>query len=235
LNEHSLSIHKENFCIGYKETTEVEMNRTDSPPLQSKYIKSRQNIIDQSNSPQTQPYNDMNNTNDSYHQTYSDDISSTNRNENFQQNRTYKNQFSMSSQFTIPTVQNSIDYEPITNSLEPVRSESKLDPRETQTFISKLNDFKKKKSVEQSLRDMEDTLIRDTIRDKKLAVTITNSPPVNTSITPINNNIFNYNMNTPSIKSSQISLRSTDPYKDLLIEVIFIEHFYLLKFLTYLF
>ena len=100
-------------------------------------------------------------------QQHSSSIYSANRNGNYQPNGNYQNQQSITSQFTIPTVQNSIDYEPMQNSMEPVRSESKLDPRETQTLISKLNDFKKKKSVQQSLRDMEDTLIRDTIRDKK--------------------------------------------------------------------
>lgn len=190
------------------------MNRTDSPPIQSKYIKKLNEELNQSEFPQVQTVSYRSNTNNLHVQPDSPTIYSANHNGNYQPN--YQNQQSITSQFTIPTVQNSIDYEPIQNSVEPVNNESKLDPRETQTFISKLNDFKKKKSVQQSLRDMEDTLIRDTIRDKKLAVTITSSPPVHTSITPINS--FSKDMNSPSIKSSQISLQSSDPYKELLVE-----------------
>lgn len=125
------------------------------------------------------------------------------------------NQKYVQSQLHNYSVLNSIDYEQQPeNAILPRRaSVSKLDPREAKSIIYQLNEYKKKKSVEQSLKDMEDTLIRDTIRDKKLAVTIQSAEPNNTStFTPPTSSMIN-------VKTSQISLQSQDPYKELLLEV----------------
>jgi len=142
--------------VGYKENTEIEMNRTISSPLP---------------------------------------------------NSNYKNQY---------FVQNSVDFDQQPeNAILPRKlsvNNDKLDPRETKSILDQLNDYKKKKSVEQSLKDMEDTLIRDTIRDKKLVVTIQNTSFNTSTITPPTSSLIN-------VKNSQISLQNNDPYRELLSEV----------------
>ncbi len=107
--------------------------------------------------------------------------------------------------------------------------EPKLNSHESETIIKKLKDFKHKKSIEQSLKDMEDTLIRDTIRDKKLAISISNPSQLNTSI---NNTQPTYSMpnlpintNTSLIENINVQLFPqkqyliSDPFKELLNEV----------------
>lgn len=81
----------------------------------------------------------------------------------------------------------------------------------TQSAINQLKKYKSKKSFEQSLRDMEDTLIRDTIRDSKLATsfnTISPSPGYITS---------NQTGGRSFLNSSQYTVN--DPIRHLLHEV----------------
>ena len=96
---------------------------------------------------------------------------------------------------------------------------AKLHPKETQPIIDLLKNYKKTKSIEQSLKDMEDTLIRDTIRDKKLAETISNVPPMYASFSPPGSVPIKFSNVTE--KSSTL-LQYKDPYKELLKEVYFL-------------
>ncbi len=131
-------------------------------------------------------------------------------------NRTNSPPFSNSNYKQQYSVQNSTDFDQQPgNAILPRKlstNNDKLDPRETKPILDQLNDYKKKKSVEQSLKDMEDTLIRDTIRDKKLAVTIKNASFNTSTLTPPSSSLIN-------VKNSQISLQANDPYKELLSEV----------------
>lgn len=94
----------------------------------------------------------------------------------------------------------------------------KLNPYQAQSAINEIKSYKNKKSMEQSLRDMEDTLIRDTIRDKKFASSL-NKTPLNMMTTP-DHNVVNSGTSTNSfnkyIKNSQ---SKDDPFKYLIQEV----------------
>lgn len=82
-----------------------------------------------------------------------------------------------------------------------------LDPNRAESAIKELKEYKAKKSAEQTLQDLEDTMVRDTIRDKKLATSLSQqqkTPTKNTSSPPTNK---------PSIPSSK------DPLKDLFDQV----------------
>ena len=85
-------------------------------------------------------------------------------------------------------------------------SQYNLNPYKTQSAIKELKSFKNKKSMEQSLKDMEDTLVRDTIRDIKLASSInsTSSPTLSSK---------------SKNKTPVMTLENSDPYKGLLKEV----------------
>jgi formylmethanofuran dehydrogenase subunit E len=95
----------------------------------------------------------------------------------------------------------------------------KLNPYQAQSAINELKSYKNKKSMEQSLRDMEDTLIRDTIRDKKLT-TSSSKTPLNLMTTPDQYNIrtsgTSLNSFNKYIKSPQ---NKDDPFKYLVKEV----------------
>lgn len=99
-----------------------------------------------------------------------------------------------------------------------VSNDFKLNPYQAQSAINELKSYKNKKSMEQSLRDMEDTLIRDTIRDKKINSSL-NKTPQNLMITP-DQNISYSGVSTNSfnkyIKNSQAK---DDPFKFLVKEV----------------
>ena len=106
--------------------------------------------------------------------------------------------------------------------LDPTINEFKLNPSETMTVINQIKEYKYKKSVEQSLKDMEDTLIRDTLRDKKLASTIGNSPQLGTSMTQsasLKEQILPYGIGASESLSAKKQSLSADPYKELLKEV----------------
>jgi len=95
----------------------------------------------------------------------------------------------------------------------------KLNPYQAQSAINELKSYKNKKTMEQSLRDMEDTLIRDTIRDKKLT-TSSGKTPLNIMTTPDQYNIrksgTSLNSFNKYIKSPQ---NKDDPFKYLVKEV----------------
>lgn len=154
MNSHSLIVHKETFCLGYKEITNIEMQRSNSLTFDSNN-KENQSL----------------------------EFSKITENEIKNSNIRYSNE------------------------------EEKLHPKKTQPILDLLNDYKKKKSYEQSLKDMEDTLIRDTIRDKKMAVTITNVPPVHASVSPSALDSITFS------NGSSAQLHQIDPYKKLLNEV----------------
>lgn len=72
----------------------------------------------------------------------------------------------------------------------------------TESVIDEVKKFKNKKSVEQSLQDLEDTLIRDTIRDKKLVDSLSKNSAIQSN--EFVQNLDNY---------------IQDPYKKLLQDV----------------
>lgn len=92
-----------------------------------------------------------------------------------------------------------------------IGSENNFNSIKTQSAINQLKSFKSKKSIEQSIRDMEDTLIRDTIRDAKLATSF-NAPPLQQSQT-----ISSSNLGRSAYSQSQLLIN--DPFRDLLKEV----------------
>jgi hypothetical protein len=130
LNVNLLEMHKEKFCIGPDFIQNNNNNRTNSPPIQSKYTET------------------LNTISKNYNQKIDSDYSSTTNNSNRQ-----------------PLSRISYGSDNISNTIK------------TQSAINQLKKYKSKKSVEQSLRDMEDTLIRDTIRDSKLATSFNNISP----------------------------------------------------------
>lgn len=67
-----------------------------------------------------------------------------------------------------------------------------LNPVKTRSAIDELKYYKTRKSIEQTIQDFEDTLVRDTIRDRKLANSLHSTPT--------------------SVKSNS---NPTNPYKDL--------------------
>ena len=77
--------------------------------------------------------------------------------------------------------------------------------------IEELHNFKAKKSVEQTVKDMEDLTVRDTMRDKKLI----------DSLSPNKSNSF---LNDADLYSASLVNSKNEPYKALLKEVnIFLE------------
>ena len=127
---------------------------------------------------------------------------------------------------------------------DPTMNEFKLNPSETMSVINQIKEYKYKKSVEQSLKDMEDTLIRDTLRDKKLASTIGNSPQLGgTSMNSahsaaLKEKILPYGFGASEPSSAKKQSSSEDPYKELLKEVdksiarkrVVYDYFYLIHF-----
>ena len=102
--------------------------------------------------------------------------------------------------------------------------EFNLNPYQAQSAINELKSYKNKKSMEQSLRDMEDTLIRDTIRDKKLATSLHHKTPL--AMSPLDHNNQNslnnaHEANATSLDSFNKYIKSSndDPFKFLLNEV----------------
>jgi hypothetical protein len=95
-----------------------------------------------------------------------------------------------------------------------------LNPIKTQSAIYQLKNYKNKKSIEQSLKDMEDTLIRDTIRDKKLATSFHNSPTPNQQTS--NNQIARSLLSLSQVTGTT----SNDPFRHLLTEVFQISYNY---------
>ncbi|CAF0721843.1 unnamed protein product [Brachionus calyciflorus] len=73
----------------------------------------------------------------------------------------------------------------------------------TESAIDEVKKFKSKKLVEQSLQDLEDTLVRDTIRDKKLVNKLNKSQQIASSL---------------DRKQENIKIPDDDPYKRLLKE-----------------
>lgn len=86
-----------------------------------------------------------------------------------------------------------------------------------QSTINQLKSYKNKKSIEQSLKDMEDTLIRDTIRDKKIATSFNSPVPQAPPTAPYI--ISNPNQLGRTSIFSQNQNLNNDPFRELLKEV----------------
>jgi hypothetical protein len=95
-------------------------------------------------------------------------------------------------------------------------------PVQAAMAIDDLKSFKNKKKIEQSVQDMEDTIVRDTIKDRKMM-----SPPI---IMPSNN--YNYKPVTTSLdlNTSEIGINAfikrDRPYKELMEEVLHIKYYH---------
>ncbi len=113
-------------------------------------------------------------------------------------------------------------YEPVLTKT-PINKNTKVKDDKQIKAIEDLQNFKAKKSIEQTVKDMEDLTVRDTLRDKKLIYSLNSTP-----------NDGNSFINDQELFSTTIvnNVRN-EPYKTLLKEVC-IKYFISLKMIFFL-
>jgi hypothetical protein len=171
-SNYSLAAHRESFCAGVK----TSMNRVNPTLNLSPSYSNKHNTT---STARLTPINKL----------YTDDRDYLNNNSNRNKPNTLQNNSSLVNL-----------NEKSRHNDGNAQSVYSLNPNKTRSAINELKYYKNKKSMEQSIEDFEDTLVRDTMRDKQLAASLKN-------VQALRND------------SSQNDQGAGDPYKELFKQV----------------